>query len=78
MRIGAIIIISAVLIMVVILAVIGYTAMEVHQGNSYCENWFNNLEQRKAEMESSFWKELSFDYDQYNAEVAEYNRECAF
>jgi hypothetical protein len=46
--------------------------------NTFCQNWLNSLEQRRAEAEGSFWKELSFNYDQYNAEVADYNKECAY
>ena len=54
------------------------TVKTIQEENTFCQNWYNNLEERRAEAEDSFWKELAFDYDQYNAEVADYNKECYY
>lgn len=55
------------------------TVTTIQAENTYCTNWFNNLEDRRIQMESAgFWESMNYDYDQYNAEVAEYNRECYY
>ena len=70
----AIIVIVVILVIAGIIAWIGATIMGNIEKNDYCSNWSNNLEQQRAIMENQIFP----DTNQFNAEVAQYNRECAF
>lgn len=74
-------IISLVIIAVIVAGVVvgAYWFFGKIQENNYCNNWFSNLEDRRIQMENAgFWESMNYDYDQYNAEVADYNRECYY
>ena len=61
--------------------------------NTYCKNWFNNLEDRRISLENQiieynnagFWEQIQTNADYLNsqvtaldAEVNQYNRECYY
>ena len=61
--------------------------------NTYCENWFNSIEERQRVLEkeisdynnAGFWEQMQTDPDYLNSKAAaldqegnQYNRECAY
>ena len=45
--------------------------------NSYCENWAANLDQQRANLENSPIDAI-LSHDEFNRQIEEYNRECAY
>lgn len=49
------------------------------QHRTYCNNWLKNIKERKQQAKNlGFLDDLSYNYDQPNADINEYNNECAF
>lgn len=69
-------IVVIVIVAVVMMFVVGYSMMfmNAQEHRSYCENWFNNLEQQRVQLEN----QLFSDPTQYNAEISDYNKECYY
>ena len=58
----------------VFVAIYGVMYLNAQQHRSYCENWSNNIEQQRTQLDS----QLFSDYSQFNQQVLEYNKECAY
>jgi hypothetical protein len=43
----------------------------------YCKNWSDQIDKRRAELENSILGSI-FDADEFQRDVDEYNRECAY
>lgn len=69
------------------------TVKTVQEKNTYCENWFNNIEDRRIQLENEiveynnagFWEQMQTDPDYLNSKAValdqegnQYNRECAY
>ena len=73
-KIALIVVLVIVAIVMVIVAGYGMMYLNAQQHRSYCDNWYNNLEQQKIQLES----QLFADPTQLNQEVSDYNKECAY
>jgi uncharacterized membrane protein affecting hemolysin expression len=67
---------------VLVLIIIGGVVFEmrvyqVSAHRSYCDNWSSNLDERKADLNSSLLT-LPSDKEQLNTQIDQYNKECAF
>jgi hypothetical protein len=65
-----------------VLIIIGAGAFEIrvyqnNQHRSYCTNWSNSIDQRKADLNST-WFPSDSQYTELNTQVDQYNKECAF
>lgn len=73
-KMGALKIAAAIISVIVVLAIVIIFFMAVGnvQSNNYCDNWYNALEAQEAQLG------IFSDYDAFNREVSDYNRQCAY
>lgn len=50
---------------------------EIMRQNEFCYNWDANLDQQRAELDADIFASESL-IAQFNAEIADYNRQCAY
>lgn len=67
--ISIVIVLSIVLIVFLIMLSIGSANIREAE---FCNNWLTNIERQEAQMT------IFSDVDALNAEISDYNRECAF
>jgi len=63
----------------VIVGIIFYgTTTFNNQHMNYCTTWKQNIEERRTDLDTSFWAQLKGDaYDQLNRDIDNYNYQCA-